>query len=118
MSHGPVDFTRDNVSVAIRLSSIEAPRDVVRADVAPEWVGPVCSPSTYGQKRIEAVEDLARARLMVSRTRANAWDEWARCSALADMELRVDESFDHFYLLIQGASVRARTRQCAADAGA
>src|SRR6185436_20536078 len=38
MSHGPVDFVRDNVSVAIRLSSIEAPKDVVRIDVAPEWV--------------------------------------------------------------------------------
>jgi DNA-binding transcriptional LysR family regulator len=61
MSHGPLDFARDNVSVAIRLSSIEAPKDVVRADVAPEWVGPVCSPQYLRQKRIEAVEDLARA---------------------------------------------------------
>ena len=103
MSHGPVDFTRDNVSVAIRLSSIEAPRDAVRADVAPEWVGPVCSPEYLRQKRIEAVGDLARARLMVSRTRPSAWEDWARCSSQPEMELRVDESFDHFYLLIQGA---------------
>jgi len=103
MSHGPVDFVRDNVSVAIRLSSIEAPKDVVRIDVAPEWVGPVCSPEYLRQKRIESVADLARARLMVSRTRPSAWDEWARCSNHANMELRVDEVFDHFYLLIQGA---------------
>jgi LysR family transcriptional regulator, glycine cleavage system transcriptional activator len=103
MSHGPVDFTRDNVSVAIRLSSIEAPKDVVRADVAPEWVGPVCSPEYLRQKRIEAVGDLARARLMVSRTRPSAWEDWARCSSQPEMELRVNESFDHFYLLIQGA---------------
>jgi LysR family transcriptional regulator, glycine cleavage system transcriptional activator len=103
MSHGPVDFARDNVSVAIRLSSIEAPKDVVRDDVAPEWVGPVCSPEYLRQHRIETVEDLARARLMVSRTRTSAWQDWARCSGLPDMALRVDESFDHFYLLIQGA---------------
>jgi DNA-binding transcriptional LysR family regulator len=103
MSHGPVDFARDNVSVAIRLSSIEAPKDAVRADVAPEWVGPVCSPEYLRQKRIEAVGDLARARLMVSRTRPSAWEDWARCISQPDMELRVDESFDHFYLLIQGA---------------
>lgn len=103
MSHGPVDFTRDNVSVAIRLSSIEAPKDVVKDDVAPEWMGPVCSPEYLRQKRIESMDDLARARLMVSRTRTSAWDDWARCSGLPDMALRVDESFDHFYLLIQGA---------------
>jgi LysR family transcriptional regulator, glycine cleavage system transcriptional activator len=103
MSHGPVDFARDNVSVAIRLSSIEAPKDVLRDDVAPEWVGPVCSPEHLRQHRIETVEDLARARLMVSRTRTSAWQDWARCSGLPDMALRVDESFDHFYLLIQGA---------------
>lgn len=103
MSHGPVDFARDNVSVAIRLSSIEAPKDVVRDDVAPEWVGPVCSPEYLRQHCIETVDDLARARLMVSRTRTSAWQDWARCSGLPDMDLRVDESFDHFYLLIQGA---------------
>jgi len=103
MSHGPVDFVRDNVSVAIRLSSIEAPKDVVRIDVAPEWVGPVCSPEYLRQTRIESVGDLARAKLMVSRTRPSAWDDWARCSGQANMELRVDEVFDHFYLLIQGA---------------
>jgi len=103
MSHGPVDFVRDNVSVAIRLSSIEAPRDVVRIDVAPEWVGPVCSPEYLRQKRIESVGALARAKLIVSRTRPSAWDDWAHCSGQANMELRVDEVFDHFYLLIQGA---------------
>jgi len=103
MSHGPVDFVRDNVSVAIRLSSIEAPKDAVQTDVAPEWVGPVCSPEYVRRKRIESVGDLVRAKLMVSRTRPSAWDDWARCSSLAKMELRVDEVFDHFYLLIQGA---------------
>jgi LysR family transcriptional regulator, glycine cleavage system transcriptional activator len=103
MSHGPVDFARDNVSVAIRLSSIEAPKEVVKDDVAPEWVGPVCSPEYLRQLRIASVDDLARARLMVSRTRTGAWDDWARCSGQADMKLRVDEAFDHFYLLIQGA---------------
>jgi LysR family glycine cleavage system transcriptional activator len=103
MSHGPLDFARDSVSVAIRLSSIEPPKDVVRADVAHEWVGPVCSPQYLRLKRIESVSDLARAKLMVSRTRPSAWADWARCSGGIDMELRVDEVFDHFYLLIQGA---------------
>ncbi|HEY3049267.1 MAG TPA: LysR substrate-binding domain-containing protein [Polaromonas sp.] len=103
MSHGPVDFARDNVGVAIRLSSIKAPKDAVQADVAPEWVGPVCSPEYLRQKRIQSVRDLLRARLMASSTRPSAWEDWALCSNHTDLELRVDESFDHFYLLIQGA---------------
>ncbi|MBD9667013.1 DNA-binding transcriptional LysR family regulator [Variovorax beijingensis] len=103
MSHGPIDFARDSVSVAIRLSSIEPPKDVVRTDVANEWIGPVCSPEYLRHKRIESVEDLARARLMVSRTRPTAWADWASCSGHSKLALHVDESFDHFYLLIQGA---------------
>ncbi len=103
MSHGQVDFARDNVSVAIRLSSIEAPKEVVRTDVVHEWIGPVCSPEYLRHHRLESVQDLARARLMVSRTRPSAWDDWARCSGNSGMALQVDESFDHFYLLIQGA---------------
>lgn len=103
MSSGPLEFTRDNVSVAIRLSSIEAPKDALRHDVASEWIGPVCSPEYLRQLRIANVDDLARARLMVSRTRPSAWADWARCSGLLDAATRVDEAFDHFYLLIQGA---------------
>ena len=103
MSHGPVDFVRDNISVAIRLSSIEPPRDAVRTDVAHEWVGPVCSPEYLRHLRLESAADLPRARLMVSRTRPNAWTDWAKCSNQSSADLRIDEIFEHFYLLIQGA---------------
>ena len=103
MSHGPVDFTRDNISVAIRLSSIEPPKDAVRTDVAHEWVGPVCSPEYLRNMRIKSAADLPRARLMVSRTRPNAWTDWAACSQQSSADLRIDEAFEHFYLLIQGA---------------
>lgn len=103
MSHGSLDFARDNVGVAIRLSTIEPPKDAVRSDVASEWIGPVCSPDYLRQMRIRSAADLAHTRLMVSRTRPSAWADWARCSGQADAELHVDEAFDHFYLLIQGA---------------
>ncbi|MBO0986011.1 MULTISPECIES: LysR substrate-binding domain-containing protein [Delftia] len=103
MSHGPIDFAHDKVSVAIRLSSIDPPKEAVRADVAHEWIGPVCSPGYLQNHRIESFEDLARARLMISLTRPTAWADWASCSGQMSPELRVDESFAHFYLLIQGA---------------
>jgi len=103
MSHGPVDFARDNINVAIRLSSIEPPKDAVRTDVAPEWVGPVCSPEYLRQMRIKSAADLPRTHLMVSRTRPNAWNDWAACSQQPFPDLRIHETFEHFYLLIQGA---------------
>lgn len=104
MSHGAVDFTRDNISVAIRLSSIEAPKGVQRSDVVTEWVGPVCSPAYLGGLRLQTAADLERARLMVSRTRPNAWTDWLRCGGHDELgPLRIDESFEHFFLLIQAA---------------
>ena len=103
MSHGAVDFTRDNVSVAIRLSSIDPPKDVVRHEVATEWIGPVCAPAYPGARRMRTVADLSRARLMVSRTRPGAWTDWLYCVGQPRDAIGVTESFEHFYLLIQAA---------------
>ncbi len=104
MSHGALDFARDNISVAIRLSSIEVPKGVQRSDVVGEWIGPVCSPAYMGGLQLQTVADLGRARLMVSRTRPDAWADWLRCGGHeASSPLRIDESFGHFYLLIQAA---------------
>ncbi len=104
MSHGAVDFTRDNISVAIRLSSIEAPKGVQRSDVVAEWIGPVCSSAYLAGLRLQTAAELERARLMVSRTRPNAWTDWLRCAGHDELgPLRIDESFEHFYLLIQAA---------------
>ena len=101
--------------VALRLSSIEAPKSVVRSDVVVEWIGPVCSPTCLGALQLQTVADLDRARLMVSRTRPNAWTDWLRCGGGGGNgggggggegepgPLRIDESFEHFYLLIQAA---------------
>ncbi len=103
MGYGAVDFSRDNVGVAIRLSSIEAPREAVRIDVADEWVGPVCAADYLRTTRIRTPADLARARLMVSRTRPQAWDDWRRVCGRDPGALPVAEVFEHFYLLIQAA---------------
>lgn len=100
---GPVDFVRDNVSVAIRLATIEPPRDAIVAEAAPEWIGPVCSPQYLRSARIMSAADLRRARLIASRTRPQAWDDWKRHSGKPAGELQVAEWFAHFYLLIQAA---------------
>jgi DNA-binding transcriptional LysR family regulator len=100
---GAVDFVRDNVSVAIRLSTIEPPKGAIRTDVVTEWIGPVCAPQYQRSVRVASVNDLPRARLMTTRTRLHAWDDWRRHCGAPLGELRIDESFAHFYLLIQAA---------------
>lgn len=103
MTSGPLDFTRDKVSVAIRLSSQELPRDVIRTDICSEWVGPVCSPEYLRTLKIRTPADLQRARLLYSHTREHAWSEWKQCYGPKMGELSLDEGFPHFYLLIQAA---------------
>ena len=103
MTSGPLDFTRDKVSVAIRLSSQEPPRDVIRTDICSEWVGPVCSPEYLRTLELRTTSDLQRARLIYSHTRERAWLEWKECYAPEIGELILDEGFPHFYLLIQAA---------------
>jgi len=103
MTSGPLDFSSDKVSVAIRLSTQEPPKDVIRTDICSEWVGPVCSPEYLRTLKIRTTEDLQRARLIYSSTRKNAWSEWRQCYDPQIAQLKLDEGFPHFYLLIQAA---------------
>ena len=103
MGCGPVDFVRDNISVAIRLSTIEPPKEVVRTGAVTESIGPVRSPAYLQTLRVTSPTDLPRARPRVSRTRPHAWDDWSRCCGADLGVLQVAEAFDHFHLPIQAA---------------
>lgn len=103
MSHGPVDFMRDNVALALRLSTIEAPRDALVSDVVAEWVGPVCSAQYMHDHRLASPRDLERVRLLSSKTRPAAWAQWQEAAGSRDVALPTTDSFDHFYLMIQAA---------------
>ena len=112
MSHGPLDFARDNIGVALRLSAIDAPKDALITTVVDEWVGPVCSAEYLQSVRLQSHADLTRARLLVSGTRPDAWAAWLAASAqqlpkqakLPKLTtLTIADSFEHFYLLIQAA---------------
>jgi len=111
MSHGPVDFARDAISVAIRLSTIEPPKEVVSTAGITEWIGPVCSAEYLRGLRLSTVADLARARLLTSKTRPSAWTDWQRAAgddagheARHEVgDLHIADAFEHFYLLIQAA---------------
>ena len=103
-SHGEVDFTRDKITVAIRLSSITCPKGVTPVPLVDEWIGVVCSPEYMRTNRLEKPRDLERARLLATNTRPSAWADWYEATSNAPGHAPViAESFDHFYLQIQAA---------------
>ena len=103
MNYDRIDFVRDAISVAIRISAITPPKDVVIKEMAQEWIGPVCSPAYLARHALAAPADLLRATLLETKTRASAWGDWARAAGHA-LPLKGQRAYDHFYLLIQAAA--------------
>lgn len=103
--HGPIDFAHEGVSVAIRLDSIEPPHGIEPIELTNEWIGAICSPDYLAASGVEDVSDLARERLLTTKTRPQAWTEWYTSIQQPSVELTEMEFFEHFYLLIQAAKV-------------
>jgi len=102
MNYDQIDFMRDKISVAIRSSTIPPPKGAIIRELMTEWIGPVCSPAYLESARMRERADLSRARILATKTRAQAWLEWLTASG-GTMELRTHETFEHFYLLIHAA---------------
>ncbi len=101
MNFGQIDVVRDKIAVAIRNTMIQAPPNVVVRELGVEWVGLVCSPEYLRSAGIKSVASLERARRLAPGTRPAAWQEWAAAAGHPALSLAPDESFDHFYLMIQ-----------------
>ena len=102
MNYDRIDFVRDEISIAIRNSMIEPPKDVIIKEMIDEWIGPVCAPE-YASKHFKTVDDLEHCVLLTSKTRPGGWADWLRTTKQS-RELRSQKSYDHFYLLIQAAA--------------
>ena len=103
MNYDRIDFVRDEISVAIRISIIEPPKDVIIKEMIDEWIGPVCSPEYFAANRITTPADLARCALLSTKTRPAGWADWMKASG-NPVELRASKSYEHFYLEIQAAA--------------
>jgi LysR family transcriptional regulator, glycine cleavage system transcriptional activator len=102
MNYDRIDFVRDEISVAIRNSMIEPPKEVIIKEMIDEWIGPVCAPD-FASKHFRMASDLERCVLLASKTRPGGWADWVRTAGLSS-ELRSKKTYDHFYLLIQAAA--------------
>jgi len=104
MNYRGSDPIRDNISVAIRNTMLTPPEDIIVRELADEWIGPVCTPEYLRQHGLRAPADLARVRLLATRSRPLAWQQWATAAGAELPNLAVQEEFEHFYLLIQAAA--------------
>jgi DNA-binding transcriptional LysR family regulator len=102
MNYDRIDFVRDEISVAIRNSMIEPPKEVIIRDMVDEWIGPVCA-AEYAARHFRTASDLHQCVLLAAKTRPGGWADWVKASAQS-FELRPQKSYDHFYLLIQAAA--------------
>src|SRR6516165_7583351 len=102
MNYDRIDFVRDEISVAIRGSMIEPPKEVIIKEMIDEWIGPVCSPD-YAAKTFKTLDDLDGCVLLATKTRPHGWTDWVKMSTQS-RELRPQRSYEHFYLLIQAAA--------------
>lgn len=104
LNYRGIDPIRDNISVAIRNTLITPPQDIIVRDIADEWIGPVCTPEYLRLNKLRDPADLAHARLLATRSRPQAWQQWAAAARVNGEGLSVQEQFEHFYLLIQAAT--------------
>jgi DNA-binding transcriptional LysR family regulator len=104
INYGAVDFVRDEVSLAIRVSTYRAPEGVIVRPLLREDVGPVCHPTYAGRLKLRKLEDLNRAHILGSLTRPDAWSEWLATVGRSDLSLAAQEHYEHHYLMIQAAS--------------
>jgi LysR family transcriptional regulator, glycine cleavage system transcriptional activator len=103
MNYDRIDFVHDEISVAIRISMIEPPKEVIIKEMIDEWIGPVCSPEFFAANKIKSPQDLEGCALMSTKTRPAGWTDWMRSSGRS-FNFRAPNSYDHFYLLIQAAA--------------
>jgi len=104
MNYDRVDFTRDNISVAIRNNTFEPPKSAVIRPLGTEWIGPVCSPAYLKSISLKKRKDLSNARLIATTTRPNAWTDWLAAVGEEERAPQVHQRFDHFYLMIQAVT--------------
>jgi DNA-binding transcriptional LysR family regulator len=93
---GPLDFTRENITIAIRRLDFPVPPDWEIVKLMPEKVGPVMLPTM--RQRFDAGDYVA----LGSRTRPEAWQAWLDLREDAPRP-RTTQLFDHHFLMVEAA---------------
>jgi LysR family glycine cleavage system transcriptional activator len=116
MSTDPIDFTRDQVDVGIRIgqpggrgergtTSMASGGAEIQADrLFPDTLVPVCSPRLRDEgPPLRTPKDLARHVLLHTTTRRNAWNEWQEAFGVGELKPKDALWFGHFFMTHQAA---------------
>lgn len=117
----PVDFTVEEIDVAIRVGQTDslmgegsAPRidlvmlkgsEDIRAErLLPDELIPVVSPSLLEKHGpVNRVDDLAKFALIHNTTRKNAWPDWLSVVGATKIDGKKGPHYGHFFLALQAA---------------
>jgi LysR family glycine cleavage system transcriptional activator len=98
-----VDFARQSFDVAIRVGNTGWPADAIVTTLFDETIGPVASLSLLRGREIKAPEDLSGLPLLHTRTRRNAWTDWA-ARVRWETDRLAGREFEHFYFMLEAAT--------------
>lgn len=93
---GPLDFARDQVTLALRRLDFPVHPDWIVTPLMAESMGPVMAPSLL--PAFEAGDYVA----LSSRTRPRAWDDWLRQAG--HPAPRASRHLDHHFLMVEAAA--------------
>lgn len=99
LNYDRVTFVRFNITVAIRISTIEPPPEAVIHQLGAEWIGPVCAPE-YADR----APDWSGMTLLSTKTRPGAWTDWLAACGKQPATMSASRQFNHFYLVVQAAA--------------
>lgn len=104
-SEGELDPRRPGVSATLMFAAPPWPADMQVYPVAKEWIGPVFSPRYAGAQRLhgQSAQILTTEPLLHTRSRPQAWADWARAQQLEPQALNQAQGFEHLYYLLEAA---------------
>jgi len=104
-SEGELDPRRAGLDATLWFAEPPWPADMQVFDLTPERIGPVLSPHhpRCSLLRAAAPEALLGEPLLHTASRPQAWPNWARSKGLTPSELRLGQSFEHLYFLLEAA---------------
>lgn len=98
-----IDFARERYEVAVRIADNSLPRDAIVTELFPDRVGPVLAPALNQVLALAKFEDLARASLLHTKTRPNAWVQWAQAVGWQNNGF-LGAEYEHFYFMLEAAT--------------
>ena len=99
---GPLRFGRDGIDIALRNNVVSPPPDAIVTTLMKEAIGPVCSPEYASAQLIRGPEDLGRSRLLGTKTRIDAWDDWYE-NKPGPRPQGMPELYEHYSMLLEAS---------------